>query len=213
MRLSLLSTVLSLSSVLALDMSVKALDGLIHCNDKRYLTFQIALELCQSRGLKTIVETGTSRNGKLNCGGDGCSTVVFSQFSEMSPGVTVESVDISEDAVREAAAAVANFEQTTVHLGDSVKFLADYERPIDFLYLDSYDFDASNPAPSQQHHLKEIIAAYSKLHEDSIVMVDDCGLPSDGKCPLVELFLHEMGWRTIVKGYQLIMVTGKPATL
>lgn len=48
-------------------------------------------------------------------------------------------------------------------------------------YLDSFDFDISNPLPSQKHHLKEIEAAYDKLTDNSVVMIDDCDLPGGGK--------------------------------
>jgi len=63
-------------------------------------------------------------------------------------------------------------------------FLQNFDRPIDFPYRDSYDFNPHDPKPSQNHHLKEIVAAYSCLHENSVVLIDDCDLPQGAKEPL-----------------------------
>lgn len=206
-------TLLSIASLISAEITAEsALGGLLGRCDKRYPTFHLALDIAHKRGFENIVETGTARNGASNCGGDGCSTVVFSRFASDKP-IHVASVDINPDSVRESQQAVAEFPGTTVFESDSVAFLKSFSGPIDLLYLDSYDYEPSNPQPSQDHHLKEIIAAYDKLHEDSVVMVDDCELPGGGKCRLVELFLSELGWRTIMKGYQIVMVTSKPVVL
>lgn len=184
------------------------LHGLIDWHDKRYTSFWIAMTVMKARGLKTIVETGTARNGRNNCGGDGCSTVVWSQYAQDNEGSEVYSVDISPEAVHESRVATEAYVNiTTVVCSDSIFFLREFDKPIDLLYLDSYDFDWSDPRPSQEHHLKEIVSAYNKLHDNSVVIVDDCGLPHEGKCPLVELFLSQLGWRVLFKGYQLVMVT------
>lgn len=213
MRLTVLAAALLTAMASARITPEQALATKLSQNDKRYITFKLAMDIMLKRGLKTIVETGTARDGDSNCGGDGCSTVVLSRFAEGNPGFTVESVDISPDAVRRSAEAFSAFNCTRVVESDSLQFLRDYGRPIDFLYLDSFDFDHNDPRPSQEHHLKEIIAAYGKLHDDSVVMVDDCGLSHGGKCTLVELFLQELGWRTLVKGYQVLMVTSKDVVL
>lgn len=127
--------ILLLAGALALTPEL-ALSGKLDVRDKRYQTMKMAMEIFQSRGLKTIVETGTARNRLQNCGGDGCSTVVWSSFAH-GTDVTVDSVDISEDAVRESRQAVGDFPNIRVHEADSVKFLREYPQLIDFLYLDS----------------------------------------------------------------------------
>jgi hypothetical protein len=95
-----------------------------------------------------------------------------------------------------------------VHLveGDSVNFLKNFDRQIDFLYLDSYDFEKNNPSPSQQHHLREIEAAYDKLTPQSIVMIDDCDLAHGGKGKLVIAYLLDKGWSIYAQDYQVILV-------
>jgi len=206
----LLLSLLFISSLIATTSSAEPeqfLNGLIDVADKRYSTFYMAFKIMLTRGLKTIVETGTARDGARNCGGDGCSTVVLSRFVQAVEGASLNSVDISEQAVISCRAALpAGTQNVTVHQSDSVEFLKNFSTPIDFLYLDSYDFDGNDPLPSQEHHLREIIAAYNNLHHGSLVMVDDCALPHGGKCRLAELFLKELGWKVVMKGYQVLMV-------
>jgi len=189
------------------------LDGRLGVTDRRYLTMKVAMEIMRNRGYKTLVETGTARRGDRGCQSDGCSTVIFSRWTMQHPKMRFISVDNSEQAIADATDVVGYYNQTTLVLADSVAFLKEFSGLIDFLYLDTMDFDSNNPRPSQELPLREIIAAYPKLHEDSMVMVDDCGLSFGGKCTLVELFLKELGWRTLMKGYQLIMVTGKRVVL
>jgi hypothetical protein len=54
--------------------------------------------------------------------------------------------------------------------------------------------------------LKEIEAAYSKLTDQSVVMIDDCQLPQGGKGKLIIDFLIKRGWKKVFDGYQVIMV-------
>lgn len=189
------------------------MDGKLPITDRRYSTFKIAMDIIKSRNLKVMVETGTSRKGDKNCVADGCATVLFSRWAEYIPGATFYSVDNNEAAVLESSLSTRQFNCTKVVLSDSVKFLREFPGTIDFLYLDTMDFDSNNPRPSQELPLKEIIAAYPKLHDDSVVMVDDCGLAFGGKCAYVELFLKELGWRTILRSYQLVMATQKPFSI
>lgn len=73
--------------------------------------------------------------------------------------------------------------EKNVHLvvDDSIEFLRNFDKIIDFLYLDSYDFEANNPVSSQMHHLHEIEVAYNKLAPNAVVMIDDCGLSHGGR--------------------------------
>jgi Methyltransferase domain len=174
--------------------------------DKRFASFDMAKNLIKQRQLYTWVETGTSRNGSTNCIGDGCSTMVYSDFLTELDG-ELYSVDIDANAINCAKQALRKAKDR-VHffVSDSIAFLEYFDKPIDFLYLDSYDFDLNNPTPSQIHHLKEIEAAYDKLHDNSVVMIDDCRLPHGGKGKLIIDFLLQRGWKKVFDGYQVIMV-------
>lgn len=183
----------------------KILEGKIPPDNHRYGTFVYALQLLSERKASMIVETGTARCGLSNCLLDGCSTMIFAEWAK-NHGADFYSVDINPTSIFHAAKDLGNL-RPFVHLvcSDSIPFLTHFSRPIDFLYLDSYDFDVNNPSPSQEHHLKEIIAAYPWLTPNSIVMIDDCNLPHGGKGKLAIQYLLERGWEIIVSSYQVIL--------
>lgn len=185
--------------------SEKYLENRLPKNDKRFASFVFALDLLQKRNATILVETGTARFGTQNFGGDGGSTVLFADWASKN-GAFLYSVDIDPQSVKNAKnATIAYKKYRKVVCSDSIAFLKNFNQPIDFLYLDSYDFELNNPNPSQQHHLREIEAAYPFLHADSIIMLDDCDLPHGGKCPLVIDYLRKRGWKVIFKGYQVIL--------
>lgn len=183
-----------------------ALEALIPIQDKRYPTFKRALELMTERKARVIVETGTARYGVSNYDGDGCSTYIFGTWA-FSRGSILYSIDIDEKAIEESKSVVRNFlDSVTLVHSDSVKYLKQFSHEIDFLYLDSYEFDFENPHPSQKHHLKEIQAAYPKLTESSVVMIDDCDLPFGGKGKLAIEYLLKKNWKIVMENYQTILV-------
>jgi len=177
----------------------------IRPSDKRYDSFLMALKLLHQFNAKVLVETGTARNGDQNFAGDGGSTIIFGNWAAINQSVLF-TVDISPDGLENAKKATQRYSQS-IHFvcNDSIAFLDSFNQYIDFIYLDSFDFDSNNPKPSQEHHLREIIAAYPHLHERSIVMIDDCDLPHGGKGKLVIEFLLSRGWKILYKGYQTIL--------
>ncbi len=182
------------------------LRGCISSKDKRYATFKYAFDLMEERHVRTLVETGTARHGCSSCQRDGCSTLLFAHYAAVHQSC-LYSVDINKNALQCAEEAIKPYLQNVVlQESDSVAFLRDFPYEIDFLYLDSYDFDLNCPDPSQQHHLNEIIAAYPHLTENSIVLIDDCGLPFGGKGKLVIEYLLEHGWKIVAQGYQILLV-------
>lgn len=184
----------------------KYLHNRISPDNHRFTTFIYILRLLKERHAQVLVETGTARYGNKNCSGDGCSTLIFADWIGVNGG-QFYSVDISELALHDAAESLGAANEF-VHLvqSDSIEFLKKFNQPIDFLYLDSFDFDLDNPAPSQQHHLKEIIAAYPWLTEQTIVMIDDCNLPHGGKGKLVIEYLLNRNWKIVAQDYQTILV-------
>lgn len=175
-------------------------------NDRRFASFLLVLELLEHRQAKNLVETGTARCGDRNFEGDGGSTIIFSHWASKN-GAHLFTVDNSQEAIENARISTQKYgNNVQFFCCDSIEFLRQFNQKIDFLYLDSFDYDFNNPNPSQAHHLNEAMAAYHKLHEKSIVMVDDCDLPSGGKGKLLIEFLLKKGWTVIYKGYQTILV-------
>lgn len=182
----------------------------IPVGNERYATMKVALELLDHLQPKILVETGTARCGNKNYGtvefiGDGGSTIIFGEWAKKNNSLFY-SVDISQSAIDNAGDALGNNDHVRLICSDSIQFLANFGQSIDFLYLDSYDFQAANPLPSQTHHLKEIIAAYPYLKTGTIVMIDDCDLPKGGKGALVIPYLLKKGWTIYSQGYQVIMI-------
>jgi predicted O-methyltransferase YrrM len=174
----------------------------------RYKTFLLALSLLEERKAQVLVETGTSREGDVFCRGDGCSTLIFGAWAR-DHRAELYSVDISARNLENAKTAVLNHVRRThnIHFicSDSVSFLSSFHKPIDFLYLDSFDYDENDPLPSQIHHLNEIKAALPFLTETSIVMIDDCDFPNGGKGKLAIEWLLEQGWKILAQEYQVIL--------
>jgi hypothetical protein len=177
-------------------------------SDKRYPSMKMALDLMEARKSKTLVETGTFRSfdlGLLGFYGDGGSTLIFGEWAYDNEAL-LHSVDINPISIKTSKSSLGSNTNVKFVCSDSVKFLSEFENQIDFLYLDSFDFELSNPFPSQRHHLKEIEAAYPNLTPSSIVMIDDCDLPYGGKGTLVIAYLLERGWTIAYKGYQTILL-------
>lgn len=206
---TLLTTFLSLAS-LAQAASVSGnsqyLKNRLASNDRRYESYIKVLDLLNERNAKLLVETGTSRGGDSNFIGDGGSTIIFGHWASLNDAYLF-TVDIDQGALANADWAARNYSNSIEFVcSDSIKYLSEFSQQIDFLYLDSFDFDFYNPTPSQNHHLFEIEAAYDKLHDNSIVMIDDCDLPYGGKGKLVIEFLLERGWKIVYEAYQVILV-------
>jgi hypothetical protein len=129
----------------------------------------------------TIVETGCLRQIG-NFAGDGQSTLLFDRYvTWRGDGSHVYTVDLDPKATAACKSVVSK--NVSVHTGDSVKYLdsiaqgfIDNDTQITLLYLDSYDVDWQYWFPSAAHHLKELAVAQRFINEDTLVVVDDCGL-------------------------------------
>ncbi|MBG6132343.1 putative O-methyltransferase YrrM [Aquimarina sp. EL_43] len=178
---------------------------------RRRITFSKTLQLLNERNAKILVETGTSRNGLKATKTDGGATIVFGKWAKEN-NAKLHSVDISKDSVQGAQEAVQEEnlqDSTTVYLGDSLDFLKNFNESIDFLYLDSYDYsktDIEIQKKSQEHHLQEFILAEDKLHDKSIVLIDDCRLPGGGKGKTVVEYMLKKDWEILINAYQILLV-------
>jgi hypothetical protein len=178
---------------------------------RRRITFAKTLKLLEQRKAKMIIETGTSREGLKNTKGDGGATIVFGKWAQQN-NAKMHSVDISEDSIKGSQNEINNQglgDTITLHMNDSLEFLKSFEQPVDFLYLDSYDYsrkDKEVQIKSQEHHLKEFKLIENKLHDDSIVLIDDCGLPGGGKGKTVVEYMLKKDWKVLIDAYQILLV-------
>lgn len=179
-------------------------------NTQRFWTFKAALNIFLQRGLTNIVETGTTRFA--DDWGAGMSTTIFGDFAKKYEK-KLWTVDIDPEAIKVCQTITEEYrENITYVVGDSIEFLKNFNGIIDLLYLDSFDCHETVPADSpiiknaQEHQLKEIQAAWDKLTDNSIILLDDSGFESGGKTELTRKFLRENGWLEILNQQQSLWI-------
>jgi hypothetical protein len=170
---------------------------------KRMRSFRRMFEILEQKNPKDylILETGCARwRGAWE--GDGQSTLLWDLFVNTHSGRVI-SVDIDGTACRMAQSQVSA--RTVVHCSDSVAFLArqTFDRPVDLLYLDSFDLDLQNPHRSSLHHLMELTAAMPLLHKGTLVVVDDNLHNGPGKGMYVNEYMRHLGISPIILDYQI----------
>jgi len=181
-----------------------------HNFGKRRNTFRKALKLMQLHNASVLVETGVARQGLNYSKSDGASTIVFGTWAKNN-GAKLFSVDINPKAISTCQSTINELglsEHIKLNISDSINYLENFEGNIDFLYLDSYDYNRNNPSiikASQVHHLNEIMAAENKFHDNTIILIDDCKLPGGGKGKDAVRYLMEKGWKMNMNKYQILL--------
>lgn len=172
---------------------------------RRFFTFKTAISLFLSSKTPNIVETGCQRN--LIDWGAGNSSLIFSEtLADFPEKGFLYSVDISEQNLHICHEVTKKFNTTNLYLGDSVKFLSQFDKPIGLLYLDSLDYEANLQKESQEHQLQEIIVVHSKLSDDSIILLDDNDFPNGGKTKLTKEFLLDNNWKCVLDHQQSLWI-------
>lgn len=176
------------------------------------MTWKAAISLyVQNRG-GTIIETGCQRLPED--WGAGCSTKLLALLLRELGFGELHSVDNSCEKIAFATTVLEadrTLTRVVFHLDDSVKFLKGFNRPVDFLYLDSYDYQRVEPELSraQRHQLAEIEAIYDMLSESAVVLLDDNSLPGGGKTRLSKQFLYAHKWRCLLDWQQSLWFRGR----
>ena len=200
----------------------KDLGGRLH-------TFKIALNLLNQRGGKVIVETGCQR--ERDNWNDGQSTRVFADYARKHD-THLYTVDIKKEYIELAEEIVGN-ESVTYTTMDSIKYIGDFKKNIDLLYLDSVDVPMPEMLkiqersigdirdlsvdeaverfgdlllPAQTHCLNEIKAALPNLHRDSIILIDDNWIPGGGKPRLAREWLFDNDWELLMDWQQTLWI-------
>lgn len=195
------------------------LEEMLAKTGNRQVTFQIMLDHLKTIENPLIIETGCARppdnvpwgTEDISFADDGFSTLIFDQFINDFGG-DFHSVDLSPKHVEYAQSRVS--EKSQIHCDDSVgflwhvsKILAEEDRYVDLLYLDSYDYEESDPYPSMIHHIKEIAVILNRLRSGSMIAVDDnigTGSERMGKPKYVAELMEAMGLELVHEGKQLI---------
>lgn len=151
-----------------------------------------------------IVETGTARIPD-NWAGDGMSTMLFASYINKFNG-RFHTVDIDPVNGEFARKNIKNLIKMNIVTDDSLKFLGNFTEMIDLLYIDSMDYSPGKYETAQAHALNEVQTVYSRLHEKSIILIDDCALDGGGKGGMLIPWLRQQGWVIAGYHYQALLV-------
>ena len=101
------------------------------------------------------------------------STPMFAEYAK-DVGGKLHTCDISRENIEKAKKFTKKYSEfIKFYIQDSVEFLNNFETDIDLLYLDS--LDGHDPVLASKHQLNEIKVGLSKLHEKSLILLDDKG--------------------------------------
>lgn len=116
-----------------------------------------------------IVETGASHKWD-----DGMMGLLFARICQETGG-RMWMVDIDETIIEHAKQVFGQegIDCVTFVVGDSVKFLEEFEGEVHIVHLDSWDLNLFDPMPSALHGWREFDSIKDKLSSDTIVIVDD----------------------------------------
>lgn len=176
-------------------------------SQNRAESFSEAIRLLYARSeCPHIVETGTVR--LKDDYGAGYSTVIFAECVSIFGGklTTIDNSALHMDISRSLTTGWKDFIDYIVM--DSVEALMDIVKPIDLLYLDSMDCPIDGDATlSQQHNLRELLAARHALLTSSMVLIDDVGFSNGGKAKLTHEKLLKENWKRLYQGQQSLWET------
>jgi hypothetical protein len=179
--------------------------------------------LFKQRGLSTIVEIGCMRMALKHpidethheCCCDGHSSVLWART-----GAQFVTVDVNPKAIQTTTEALRGFQNATIRQMDGIQYLRERAQApyssIDLLFLDAWDVDISDCA---EQHVRAYDAARPKLHDRSIVMIDDTDVGIvDGKLQPVQFpggkgrllvpYMLTQGWRVYSSGRCAVMIRG-----
>lgn len=186
----------------------KQLKELIAKTQGRADTFEFALKLSEERGIKNIIECGTSRIPD-NFEGDGLATLLFGEYCK-EHDIKMHTVDKNRIAISEAKIITKDYEDYITYVcSDSVEFLKKFRGQIDFLYLDSLDCYKHQIQEAQEHNLNEFKSSEPMLTENSIILIDDYSSEGKGKCMKTMAYMKEKGYKFYVGERQVVSYKSK----
>lgn len=158
-----------------------------------------------------MIETGTIRS--MDDYGAGWSTWLFGLFARATGG-HVESIDLDARHCEFSRRWTADFgAHVTITHSRGDEGIAARHEPIDVLYLDSCDTEHPQ---HQEVCLQELQAALPRLHDDSLILIDDSPTHAGqrvGKGGQAIPWLIDHGWRVLYDGYQVLLDHGGKITL
>ena len=172
--------------------------------DSRFMTMRVALSLLRDRKLENrMVEVGTFLG--QNIGG---APEAFGRFLRTVGHGKLASIDSDKKALSIANRASAlPLDRHLLLYGNAEKILECWPLGIDFLYLDGGNI----LSPEGQRAMKrQIETALPKLHDQSIVLMDDyIWGQTNAKTIYAQKVMEDAGWTAVMYEVQILWVKGK----
>jgi len=125
------------------------------------------------KGIKNpvVVEIGAIRSDEERYrDGDGWATLAVAWAID-GKGGQLHTVDIDPKAIESSKRVLGTYAAgVQFHRADGVEFLRTFDRPIDLLYLDAWDFDGPGNAESEEKHLQ---CVQGVRHLPRYILIDD----------------------------------------
>ena len=172
----------------------------------RFETFRLALKNIYERvEFPLIFQTGNVR--VENDFGGGYSTYIFGECISLFGGKLI-TVDNNSTNIETSKRLTKNFASNITYiLDDSLRVIENYNEKIDLLYLDSYDCPIEGDASaSQTHNLNEFLLAESKLHDKTLILIDDVNFSNGGKAKMTHEYLEKNNYILIHKNQQSLWI-------
>lgn len=153
-----------------------------------------------------LLEIGTQRSYSM---GDGCSTTVLGWYCKNYSG-HLYSVDIDTDFSERLVYDLNLNKYVTTVQQDAIEFIKTFDKKIDFLYLDAWDWGPEDidKKISEEKHIEFFNLVESKLSNDALILIDDVINPItyDGKGKKLIPYLLDNGYYLIHRSYQFLFL-------
>lgn len=141
--------------------------------DHRLPTIRLCAEALQAKVGGVYVECGCQSTTAIHS--QGLSTEIWASVADRQGG-RLWTVDHDAEAMKRCRQLTSAYGNIEYIVRDSIEFLRDFDRPMDFLYLDSVGFFEHTKDAARRHQLEEITTAFAKLAPGAVVLLDDANV-------------------------------------
>lgn len=169
-------------------------------------SFDFVHDLLMERRNMEMLEIGMTR--EMGALGDGYSTPFLAYIAHMTNSIFT-SVDISREHRDVCANILEEYgleEDALLVVDDALHFLDAWTEPLDFLYLDAWDYLPGMEKLSAECHLEAFKTAEPWLKKNSLILLDDVLDHStlEGKGKLVIPYMRSGGYELLLQKYQYL---------
>ncbi|OMJ87979.1 hypothetical protein SteCoe_10222 [Stentor coeruleus] len=171
-------------------------------SDHRYKGFSTAFDILFSNPPTIMIETSFNSFTETICISNGCSTSVFGHLAKNLNAKLYSLVPKNGEIEGQNMYP----EHVDIVFDEPVDFLSVFDKgKIGFLYLNN-ESCGENIESLKFNRLLEVMAAYPRLSEKAVVMVDGCDGNMAGSSEFVHEFFTNKGWKLYFDEFQKIYI-------